>query len=123
MSAGSLTATREDFTVPPDDPDRFLPLDLRGGGVRIWFTAKYKIGDSYASAALKLGNDNAGLSGIVVDAADPGNIAEISLTSEQTAALEAPKRLIYDVKADIAGSVSVLEEGTLLVKRTVSDLP
>jgi hypothetical protein len=110
-----LTASAENFYVAEDDPGRVGPFDLRGSTVR--FAAKRRIQDR--EAVLQL--DNAALGGITVLDDDPGNVAEISLRAEHTAALDAPARLAYDVTVDAAGHITVVETGSLTVRRAITD--
>lgn len=112
-----LTVTRINHLLPSTDPDYETEVDLRGQ--KVWFTAKRRLSD--AAAAIAKGTAETGLSGVTVDAGDPGNKADLRLAAADTDFATETVQLAYDVKVELDGTEdAVVQSGTLTIELGVS---
>jgi hypothetical protein len=106
--------TRSVPGIDPFDEPLTYPVDL-SGSVKIWFTAKRAHTDPDASAVIRLGTTNTGLSGVNVENPPNEGRARVTIPPASTTGLEAGTVfLIYDVQLlELDGTVTTVSNGRL----------
>lgn len=115
MTRGDSAVFEVAVAIPATAYDQVpTPVDITGA--TIWFTAKRRLADADGSAVIAKVTP----SGVVITSA-AGGLAEVRLAAADTASLEAPTTLHYDVQVrDATGQTRTVDAGLLVIQADVT---